>query len=329
VLDGDGSLEVGRVAAIDEAEAGDLTFLANPKYASKLSGTRATAVIVHDDVSDAPCAMLRSPNPYLTFAESVAVLTPDPPPEPGISAQAAIDETAHIGADASVGAFVVVGAGTRVGARAVLAPHVVIGRGVTIGDDCVFHAHVSVRDGVAIGSRVVLQNGVVIGSDGFGFARRTDGSHQKIPQVGTVAVEDDVEVGAGSTVDRPAVGETRIGAGTKIDNLVQVGHGTRIGKRVLIAALSGIGGSTLIDDDVTLAGQVGVVGHLRIGRGVVAMAKSGITKDVAPGSRIAGFPARDVDEWLQGQALVRRLSDLGRLVADLTARLGALESRLK
>jgi UDP-3-O-[3-hydroxymyristoyl] glucosamine N-acyltransferase len=192
----------------------------------------------------------------------------------------------------------------------------------------VIHAHASIREGVRLGDRVVLQDAAVVGSDGFGFAQRADGSHQKIPAVGRVVIEDDVEIGAHTAVDRPALGETRIGAGTKIDNLVQIAHGVRLGRRVLLAAQVGLAGSTVLDDEVMMAGQSGAAGHLHLGRGVRVSAKSAVTKDVADGAHVAGVPAGDVDAWRESVVLVRRLPDLRRAVADLEARLAAIEARL-
>jgi UDP-3-O-[3-hydroxymyristoyl] glucosamine N-acyltransferase len=195
--------------------------------------------------------------------------------------------------------------------------------------DCVIHAHVSIREDVVIGDRVVVQDAAVIGSDGFGFARRPDGTHQKIPQVGRIVIEDDVEIGAHSAVDRPAIGETRIGSGTKIDNLVQIAHGVRIGRNALLAAQVGIAGSTVLDDDVMMAGQSGVTGHVHLGRGAKVGAKSAVTKDVAAGHHVAGVPAGDVEEWREATVLVRRLPELRKAVADLELRLAALEAKVK
>jgi UDP-3-O-[3-hydroxymyristoyl] glucosamine N-acyltransferase len=328
-LDGDGSLEVGGVAALDDAGPGDVTFLANSKYAARLPMTRASAVIADDTVPSAPCAILRTGHPYLAWAEAVTILAPASRPVPGISPLAAVDSTAVIGDGVYVGAFVVIGPGSHIGARAVIESHVVIGAGVHIGPDTILRAHVSLRDGVQVGARVVLQDGVVIGSDGFGFARRPDGSHQKIPQTGRVIIEDDVEIGAQSAVDRPAVGETRIGAGTKIDNLVQIAHGVRIGRNVLLAAQVGIAGSTVLDDDVIMAGQSGSTGHVHLGRGARVGAKSAVTKDVTAGGHVAGIPAVDLAEWREIVVLGRRLPEIRRDLATLDARLAELEQRLK
>lgn len=328
-LEGDGALEVARVAALDDAGPGDVTFLANSKYAARLPATRATAVIANDSVTSAPCAILRTPQPYLVWAHAVSLLSPVRRPAPGISPLASIDPSATLGADVHVGPFAVIGPEVRLGARVVVEPHVVVGAGAVIGDDTILRAHVSLREGVEVGARVILHDGVVIGADGFGFARRPDGTHQKIPQNGRVVIEDDVEIGAQSAVDRPAVGETRIGRGTKIDNLVQVAHGVHIGRNVLLAAQVGIAGSTILDDDVIMAGQSGSTGHVHLGRGARVGAKSAVTKDVPAGGHVAGIPAMDLGDWREIVVLGRRLPDIRRDLADLEARLAAIEQRLK
>ncbi|MCC7008579.1 MAG: UDP-3-O-(3-hydroxymyristoyl)glucosamine N-acyltransferase [Acidobacteria bacterium] len=327
-LEGDGAIDVSRVAAIDDAGPGDVTFVTHRKYAAKLPATRAAAAIVDDTIDRAPCALLRARHPAVAVADAVALLMPPRRPAPGISPLAAIDPTAEIGAAVSIGPFVVIGARARVGSRTILEPHVVIGDDAIVGDDCLFHAHVSVRGRVEIGNRVVLQDAAVIGSDGFGFARRPDGTHQKIPQVGRVVIEDDVEIGAHTAVDRPAIGETRVGRGTKVDNLVQIAHGVRIGRNVLMAAQSGVAGSTWLGDDVVMAGQSGAAGHLHVGRGVVVSAKSVVTKDIDAGHHVAGIPAGDVGEWREEVVLIRRLPELRQTVADLDARLAAIEAKL-
>ena len=328
-LEGDGEIEIGRITGIEDAGPGDLTFFANPKYAAELRSTRAAAVILGERAEAAPCAMLRTRDPYLAFAKAVALFADRRRPAPGVHPLAFVDDGATVAADASVGAFAVVGRGATVGARTVLHPHVVVGPGAQIGDDCLVYSRVSIREHVTLGHRVVIQDGAVIGSDGFGFARTPDGTHHKIPQVGAVVVEDDVEIGANTAIDRPAVGETRIGAGTKIDNLVQVAHGVTIGQHVLLAAQVGIAGSTTLDDHVTLAGQVGVAGHLTLGKGVIATAQTGIPNSVDAGSFVSGYPAIDNRDWLRSSAVFRKLPQLKKTVGDLQRRIAELEERLK
>ena len=306
--DGSADLEVSRLNSLDDAGPGDITFLANPKFAGRVATTRASAVIADDHLTDAPCPVLRTNNPYVACASAVTLLTPTVPVPPGISPLASIDATATLGSDVAVGPFVVVGPGATIGDRTVLHPHVVIGAGVSVGNDCTLHAHVSVRDRSVIGHRVVLQDGTVIGAEGFGFATREDGTHQKIPQVGIVILGDDVEIGANSTVDRPAIGETRIGDGTKIDNLVQIAHGVKVGRNVRMAACVGIAGSTVIEDDVVLAGQVGVANHLRVGRGARVAAKSAVLTDLDGGQTYAGIPAVPIGQWRRAVVRARRES---------------------
>ena len=326
-LEGDGEIEIGRLAGIEEAGAGALTFFANPKYTGALRATKASAVILGERADAAPCAMLRASNPYLAFARAMELFAPRPSAPAGVHRLADVAPGASIDRTASIAAFVSVGAGARIGARTIVYPHVTIGEGASIGDDCVIHARVSIRERVVLGHRVVVQDGAVIGSDGFGFAQRADGTHYKIPQVGGVVVEDDVEIGANTAIDRPAVGETRIGAGTKIDNLVQVAHGVTIGRDVLLAAQVGIAGSSTLEDRVTLAGQVGVAGHLTLGKGVIATAQTGIPNSVDAGSLISGYPAIDNRDWLKSSAVFRRLPELKKQLSDLQKRLEALEDR--
>lgn len=327
-LEGDGAIEITGVAALEDAGPGDLSFFANPKYAAALSTTRASAVILGEGASAAVAAALRADNPYLAFAQAVALFTSDEPPARGVHPTSVIAPDAVLGMDVSIGPFVVIGSRARIGDRAVLHPHVVIGYGASVGVDCLLYPHVSVRERCVIGARVILQDGAVIGSDGYGFVSLPDGTHRKIPQRAIVVLEDDVEVGANTTVDRPAVGETRIAAGTKIDNLVQIAHGVRVGAHSLLAAQVGISGSTTLGDHVTLAGQVGVAGHITIGDHVVATAQTGIPNDVEPRAFVSGYPAIPNREWLKASALVKRLPELRRQVIALGERLAALEARL-
>lgn len=326
-LDGDGDLEIERVAKIEQAGPGDLTFVGSAQYLHALSSTRATAVILSPDIPDAPCAVLRSSNPYLTFAEAVTLLVPADRPAPGVHTLAWVAPDAVLGEDVSVGPFAVIGQGATIGDRTVVAPHVVIGATARIGPDCRLHAHVSIREQCVLGARVVLQDGVVIGGDGYGFAHRQDGTHEKIPQRAIVVIEDDVEIGANTTVDRPALGETRICAGTKIDNLVQIGHGVVIGRHTLIAAQVGIAGSTAIGEHVTLGGQAGVTGHVVVGDRVRASGRAGITQSVAPDAFVSGFPATDNLTWRKAHAALHRLPGLRKRLSELERRLALLEAR--
>ena len=324
-LEGDGEVEITRATGLEEAGPSDLTFFANAKYTAALRSTRAGAVILGDAAPAVACAALRAKNPYLAFAKAVEIFAPVWTPERGVHRLAFVAGNADVASDASIGPFVVIGERARVGARTIVQPHAVIARDARIGDDCLIHARVSIRERVVLGNRVIVQDGAVIGSDGFGFARGDDGSHHKIPQVGGVVLEDDVEIGANTTIDRPAVGETRIAAGAKIDNLVQIAHGVRVGERSLLAAQVGIAGSTTLEPSVTLAGQVGVAGHLTIGKGTVATAQTGIPNSVDPGSFISGYPAIDNRDWLKASAVFRKLPELRKTIADLERRVAELE----
>jgi UDP-3-O-[3-hydroxymyristoyl] glucosamine N-acyltransferase len=267
---------------------------------------------------------LVSENPYLTFARAVALLQPEERPAAGVHASAQVDPSAVLGDGVHVGPLAVVGAGVRIGARSVIHARVVLYPKAEVGDDCVLHAGVSVREGCRLGHRVVVQNGAVIGSDGFGFARDADGRYQKFPQVGVVVIEDDVEIGALTAIDRAALGETRVGRGCKLDNLVQIGHSVAIGEDTVIAAQVGIAGSTKIGRRVTLAGQVGMVGHIEIGDGVIVTAQSGIPGSLAPGSVASGSPAIENRAWLKSIAVFAKLPELQRRLRELERKLESL-----
>jgi UDP-3-O-[3-hydroxymyristoyl] glucosamine N-acyltransferase len=337
-LEGDGDIDIRRVAGIEHAQPGDITFVDSPRYVAFLATTRASAVIVTPAQRLAPpgplapgpaLGVLRSDHPYVTFARAVALFAPTETPMAGIHPLSAVADSAAIGPGVSIGPFVTVGAGASIGARTAIHPHVAVGAGVRIGDDCILYPHVSIRDRVTIGHRVIVHDGVVIGGDGFGFAKQPDGTHLKIPQTADVVIEDDVEIGANSTIDRPAVGETRIRAGTKIDNLVHIAHGVSVGRRVIFAAQVGVSGSTVIEDDVILAGQVGVAGHLRVGKGVMATAQSGIPSSLDAGQYVSGSPAIPHQDWLKSAAAYRQLPVLRKRVAELEHRIAELEEKLE
>jgi UDP-3-O-[3-hydroxymyristoyl] glucosamine N-acyltransferase len=326
-IEGDAAIEIRRVAKIEDAGPGDLTFLANPKYASKLAATKASAVIMNGEAVAAPCAVIRSQSPYLTFARAAQVLAPISAPPPGIHHLASVAADAKVDPSATVSAFAVVGSGAKIGARTIVHPHAVIGEGTTIGADCLLHSHVSIRERCTIGDRVIVQNGAVIGSDGYGFAPRPDGSHEKIPQTAPVIIEDDVEIGANTTIDRPAVGETRIKAGTKIDNLVQIAHGVVIGRNSLLAAQVGIAGSTTVGDSVMFGGQVGIGGHLEIGDRVKLAAKTGVTGSVDADGYMSGYPMMETREWRRAYVVLRKLPEMRRQLLALEERLKKLEEK--
>jgi UDP-3-O-[3-hydroxymyristoyl] glucosamine N-acyltransferase len=318
---GDGAIDITGVAGMEHATASQLTFLANPKYAHKLKDTKAAAVLVAQPVDGLAAAQLLSKNPYLDHARALALFYQPPSPKPGIHPLASIAPTAAIGQGASIGPFAVVGENVVIGRNAVLHPHVVLYDGVQIGDDFVAHAHSTVREFCRIGHRVILQNGVVIGGDGFGFAKRSDGSHFKIIQAGITVIEDDVEVQSLTSIDRSSMGETRVKRGAKIDSLVQIGHSCVVGEDNIICAQTGLAGSSILEKNVLLAGQVGISGHLTIHEGATVYAQSGVGGDVAKGARISGSPAFEARQWLRAQNGFQMLPDLIRTVRQLERQL--------
>jgi UDP-3-O-[3-hydroxymyristoyl] glucosamine N-acyltransferase len=309
-LEGPEELDITGVAGTDEATPGELTFLANPKYLRKVKNTRASAIIAgpKDDLGGRPA--LRSGNPYLTFAKALELFHPPHRPAPGIHPTAVIGAGVKLGRNASIGPYVVIEEGAELGDDCVLKSHVVIYRGARIGHRFLAHSHAVVREFVRIGDDVTLQNGAAIGTDGYGFARQDDGSYYKIIQTGTTVIEDGVEVQAYACIDRAAVGETRIHCGAKIDNLVQVGHGSEVGENSLLCGQVGLAGTTKVGRNVILTGQVGVAGHVTIGDNVVVSAQSGIPSDVAPNSVISGYPAIDNALWRKCVAAFTRLPQM-------------------
>jgi UDP-3-O-[3-hydroxymyristoyl] glucosamine N-acyltransferase len=304
--------EITGVAGIEEAGEGQLTFVANPKYAPAAKCTRAAAVIVAEDFPAIAAATLRSKNPYLAFARAVELFYQAPHYAPGVHPTAVVHPTAKIGAHAHLGPYVVIDQDVVIGNQAVLLAHTVIYRGVTIGDNFFAHSHAVVREHCRLGNNVRLQNGAVIGADGFGFAKDDAGNWHKIVQSGPALLGDEVEVQANACVDRASIGATLVARGTKIDNLVTVGHGSRIGENTLLCAQVGLAGSTEVGSNVILAGQVGVAGHCKIGDGVIATAQSGLHGDVAPGKVLSGTPAIDNKLWLRCVAAFTRLPEMAK-----------------
>ncbi len=327
-LQGDGETEISGAAGIEEATESEITFLSNPKYAPRLKDTRAGAVIVAPGTQTARPALF-SKNPYYTFAKAIELFYEPPKPIPGIHPTAAIAETAVVGEDHSIGANVVIGEGARLGKGATLYTGTVIYPHACIGDDFLAHSHAVVREYCRIGDRVILQNGAVVGADGFGFAPRQDGSLYKIVQSGIAVLEDDVELGAYACVDRATVGETHIARGTKIDNLVQVGHGSRVGEDALLAAQVGLAGSSRVGNRVMLAGQVGVAGHLTLGDRVIATAQTGIARSVEAGSRISGTPEMESALWRKNYILMQKFPEMVRTLRKLERRVEELERLLE
>lgn len=324
-----GSVEITGVAGMERAGVADLTFLANPRYAHKVKGTKAGAILVSRDAGEMPVPAVISSNPYLDFARALELFYQPPKPPLGVHPTAIVAASAKIGAGASIGAYAVIGERVTLGERAVIHPHVVIYEGVEIGDDFLAHANSTVREHCRIGNRVVLQNGVVVGGDGFGFAKRADGTHYKIVQSGPVVIEDDVEIQTLSSIDRATVGETRIRRGAKIDSLVQVGHACEVGEDNILCAQVGMAGSSTLKKNVLLAGQVGLAGHLTVGENSVIYSQSGVPSNVEPNSVIAGYPAFEAGGWKRASAVFPRLPELLKTVRHLEKRVAELEGRLE
>ena len=327
-LIGDGTIEVVRLAPLGAATAGDLSFAIHKKHFKEAETTRASALIVPLSFNSAPCALLRSRDPRLALADAQRFLAPVAiPAVVGISNHADIHPSAILGEGVAVGAFAIIGPRANIGRRTVIYPHVVIGREVRIGAECTIHSHVSIRESVSIGRGVVIQDGAVIGSEGFGYARRPDGSQTHVLQLGSVEIGDEVEIGANATIDRaPFLGTaTSIGRGTKIDNLVQIGHNVQLGRDVVLCAQVGIGGSARLGDRVVLAGQVGVADNVNIADGVTAAGQSGITSSFKkPNQQIAGYPAVDIRQWRSASAVFPKLPTMRRLVRSCERFIGEL-----
>ena len=316
--------EITGVAAIESASPGQITFIADPRYAAAARTTRASAIIVDESFpplgGDRPS--LRTKNPQYAYARAAEMFYRPLEYERGVHPTAVVDASARIGANAAIGPHVVIDAGVEIGENCTLLAHVVIYRGVKIGRNFFAHSHVAVRENCRIGDHVLLHNGVVIGSDGFGFAKDDRGRWYKIPQSGTVVLEDGVEIQANCCIDRASLGETRIGRNTKIDNLTHVAHNCTLGENSMLCAQVGLAGSTEVGNNVILAGQVGVAGHCKIGDGVIVTAQSGTHGDIEPGTMISGTPAFDHKQWRRSVALFRKLPELVRTMRGEAKGLG-------
>jgi UDP-3-O-[3-hydroxymyristoyl] glucosamine N-acyltransferase len=327
-VEGEGSLRVRGIASLEEAGEGEISFLAEFKQKARLEKTRASALIVPLNLPPFPRPLIRTPNPYLAYAKVQAFFQSKPRIPRGIDPRAFIGHGAKIGRDVSIFPFVFVGDGCEVGDRVILYPGVCLGESVRVGEDSILYPNVVVLDRCLVGKRVILHPGTVIGSDGFGFAR--DGAKNvKIPQVGIVVIEDDVEIGANCAVDRAAMGKTRIKRGVKTDNFVHIGHSVTVGEDTILVAQVGISGSTEIGSRVALGGQVGVVGHIKIGDGAMIGAQSGVGQDVAPGQILSGSPAFPHREWLRAQSAFQKLPEMKRRLAEMEKRIAKMEETIE
>jgi len=332
-LEGSADLEITGVAGIEDARAGQLTFLANRKYRPALETTHASAILIAQDApadkKAAPLrvAALRSANPYLDFARAIELFHPAQQFAPGVHATAVVAKSAKIGAGAHIGPYCFVDENVEMGRNAVLHSFVGIYRDAKIGDDFFAHSHSCVREACRIGDRVLLQNGVVVGSDGYGFARQADGRWYKMRQAGITVIDDDVEIQAHSAIDRATIGETHIGRGTKIDNLVQVGHACKVGEDTLLCGQVGLAGTTRVGNRCILAGQAGAAGHLTIGDGATLTAQSGVPNDVPAGAVFSGYPAMDNLAWRKSIAVFNRLPELQRELRELRDEIARLHAQ--
>ena len=326
-FEGDGKTRITGVAGLELAGAGDLVFLAQPKLKPLLDKTKAAAAILPPGLDFDRLPALRSADPQRTFVQATRLFERPVRPAPGLSPKADVSPSARIAPDASVGAFTVIGDDVEIGAGTVVFPSVTIYPGVRIGAGCIIHSGVQLRERITIGDRVILHNGVVIGADGFGYLRNADGSHLKIPQIGTVVIEDDVEIGANATVDRAALGATIIRRGVKIDDLVIVSHNCEVGENAILVAQVGIAGSSKIGKNAILSGQVGIADHLTVGDGAIIAAKSGVTGHVPAGAFISGSPHLDIRVWRKFWAVAPQVYDFIKEVKRLRERLTELEKK--
>jgi UDP-3-O-[3-hydroxymyristoyl] glucosamine N-acyltransferase len=306
-LVGDGQIDITGAGTLDSAVPGQISYLAMSAYRRFVADTQASAVIVISEIDECPCAQIVCPDPYLGFAQAMRALYPATPSTGSIHPTAVIGKNCSIGPGVDIGAYCCIGDRVSIGSGCILHPHIVIHDDVSIGADCVIHSHVSIRERSVLGDRVVLQNGCRIGSDGYGFAKTPDGGHLKIPQMGRVVIGDDVEIGANCCIDRASLSETVIGRGTKLDNLVQVGHNVIVGEDCLLVAQVGLAGTATIGNRVTLAGQVGVSGHVSIGDDTTIGGKSGVTRDIPADEVYVGYPAIPYRQWKRLQRLAKEM----------------------
>ena len=326
---GPDDIEITSAAGLDLAEAGEITFLANPKYTPQLGETSASAIFLAENVKFErdDIAVLRVNDPYLAYTKTLRHFHPEAPVVPSVHASAVIDETAVVSGNCEIGANAVIGKNCRIADGVKIFPNVTLYDGVQIGKDSVIHSGVSIRENCEIGENCIIHNNSTIGSDGFGYAKTEAKRWLKIPQTGRVILEDDVEVGANTAIDSASVGETRIKRGAKIDNLVQIGHSCTVDEDALICSQTGLAGSSVIGKRVILAGQVGIAGHLKVGDDAVITAKSATSHDIENGKVISGIPGFDNRDWLRSTAAFRRLGEMAQKIRDLHNRISKLESK--
>jgi UDP-3-O-[3-hydroxymyristoyl] glucosamine N-acyltransferase len=326
---GKGNTEITGVASLREAKKGDLVFFSHPKYREQLDGTKASAAILPSDEKFDRIPVILSENPQLSFVQAIEYFFKPLLPSPGIHPQSYVSPTASVERDVSIGAFVFIGDQVEIGRGSIIFPLSAVYSGSKIGCNCLIHSHVSIREGSLIGNRVIIHNGAVIGSDGFGYLPDKEKVQIKIPQKGIVVIEDDVEIGANTTVDRASLGKTVIKRGTKIDNLVQIAHNVEVGPHAILAAQTGIAGSSFIGRNVIAAGQVGIADHITIGDNVIIAAKTGVTKDIPPNSMIAGTPHLEIREWRKAWASIPQLYDWLKEIKRLKKKIEELEKKIR
>jgi UDP-3-O-[3-hydroxymyristoyl] glucosamine N-acyltransferase len=326
-LVGEGELEIRGVAGIREAKEGDLTFLADARHLKYLQETQASAIILSPKDPPSAKPTLRTDNPYLAFAKALQLLHPQVLPAPGIHPTALLEEGVQLGEGVSIGAFTYIGKEAEIGDHSILFPQVFVGQGSRVGKGCLLYPQVTVREGVWIGDRVIIHSGAILGSDGFGYAKDREGRYHKIPQIGGVLVEDDAEIGANVTIDRATLGQTRIGRGTKIDNLVQIAHNVQIGHDAIIISQVGIAGSTKIGNRVTWAGQVGIISHIEVGDDSIVGSQAGVTENLKPASIVLGSPAIPHNLFLRMAVSLPKVPELIKTIRALEKRIQELEAK--
>jgi UDP-3-O-[3-hydroxymyristoyl] glucosamine N-acyltransferase len=327
-IEGDEDIIIKNISGIEDAKEGDITFVANPKYIKYIEQTKASAIVCSPDISSETKNLLKVKNPYLAYAKAITYLNPQPEESGTVDERASIGKDVRLGKNVTIYPFVFIGDGSTIGEGATVYPNCFIGRNAKIGHHTLIHPNVTIREKCIVGSNVIINSGAIIGSDGFGFA--PDGAKKfKIPQLGIVQIDDDVEIGACTTIDRATIGKTWIKRGAKLDNLIQIAHNCTIGEDSIIIAHTGISGSTHIGDRVTMAGQSATAGHVKIGNDVTVGARGGIAVDVPPGQIVSGAPHMPHRDWLRSTLIFRKLPEMNQTIRELKNKIDDLESKIK